>query len=296
MRDERPCRDSRKPRSQAQGCSGFTLIELLVVIAIIAILAALLLPALSRSKMKAQGVQCMNNHRQLALAWRMYTDDNSDVLLFSSQGFPPGPNESIWCTGVLDFSANPSNWDVTRDIYKSPMWPYCGKNAAIFRCPADKSIVKDLSGKTWPRVRTMVMNIYLGGLGGKATGLQNMRNQIIYLKYSQLTIPGAAQIFLFTDEREDWINYGNLWTIMTGFGPPANPAQYALGDIPASYHGNAGGFSFCDGHAELHRWRDSRTMPPVQSVSAWDGSTPIPSPNNVDVGWLQDHSTRPLAP
>ena len=63
---------------------GFTLIELLVVIAIIAILAALLLPALTRAKLKAQGVQCMNNHRQLAIAWRMYTEDNNDKLLYAS--------------------------------------------------------------------------------------------------------------------------------------------------------------------------------------------------------------------
>jgi prepilin-type N-terminal cleavage/methylation domain-containing protein len=126
---------------------GFTLIELLVVIAIIAILAALLLPALGRGKLKAQGVQCMNNHRQLAIAWRMYTEDNNDNLLYASATVtslntwdPTWPY--TWCTGKMDFnSGNVSNWDPSVDIHKSPMWPYCGKNLSIWRCPADRSYV-----------------------------------------------------------------------------------------------------------------------------------------------------------
>jgi prepilin-type N-terminal cleavage/methylation domain-containing protein/prepilin-type processing-associated H-X9-DG protein len=274
-------------------CEGFTLIELLVVIVIIAILAALLLPALARAKLKAQGVQCMGNHRQLCLAWRMYTEDNRDILPFAS-GAKLAWEPYTWCSGTLDFNpGNASNWDPKVDIMRSPMWPYCGQNANIWKCPADRSYVM-VGGVSKLRIRSMVMNSYLGGFGGGPSSiLPNMGNQIIYLKYPQLNNPGASKIFVFIDEREDAINWGNFFTDMTGYAPP-NPGAYSLLDLPASYHGNAGGLSFADGHSEIKRWRDARTMPPlVTSGLIFNGYSKIPSPGNVDVAWLQDHSTRP---
>ncbi len=98
---------------------------------------------------------------------------------------------------------------------------------------------------------------------------------------------------MFLDEREDAINWGNCLIDMTGYSPN-NPAIYRFLDIPASYHGNAGGFSFADGHSEIHHWRDGRTCRPVkEDGTIFDGSTPTASPNNVDVAWLQDKTTRP---
>ena len=130
----------KKNSPQLPGQRGFTLIELVVVIAIIAILAAMLLPALSRAKLKAQGIYCMNNHRSLMLAWRMYVDDNQDQLPYASE-LRNTTNGTIgaWITGTLDFNpGNRSNWDPDQDITKSPLWPYCGKNLSIWRCPSDR--------------------------------------------------------------------------------------------------------------------------------------------------------------
>ncbi len=277
---------------------GFTLIELLVVIAIIAILAALLLPALTRAKLKAQGVQCMTNHRQLAIAWRMYTEDNNEKLLYasatvSSLSSPDATWPYTWCTGKMDQNpGNRSNWDPSKDIHQSPMWPYCGKNLAIWHCPADRSYVT-ISGERRPRLRSMAMNAYLGGFGGKPISTGNMGAYLLYLKYGELSRPGPDRIFVLIDEREDAINWGNYLQDMTGYRP-SNPASYRWLDLPAAYHGNAGGLSFADGHSEIKKWRDGRTSRPIQEgIIIFDGSTPIPQPNNVDIAWMQDHTTRP---
>jgi prepilin-type N-terminal cleavage/methylation domain-containing protein/prepilin-type processing-associated H-X9-DG protein len=291
MKANTPCSfTERHPRP----ARGFTLIELLVVIAIIAILAALLLPSLARAKLKAQAVQCMNDSRQLSFASRMYTEDNADVLLFAAgHNYPYDPAVPVWCSGTLDFNGgNASNWDPSVDIMKSPMWPYCGNNVAIWKCPADRSYVV-VGGVQKPRVRSMCMNIYLGGFAGGLSSVLPMNNDIVYLKYSQLSKPGPDRIFMLIDEREDANSWANFYVDMAGYSP-YNPNAYMLYDFPASYHGNAGGVSFCDGHSEIHRWRDKRTMPPVvPQVSIWNGQNGGSSPGNVDVAWMQDHATRP---
>jgi prepilin-type N-terminal cleavage/methylation domain-containing protein/prepilin-type processing-associated H-X9-DG protein len=297
-------RPGNRHRNVAGGSSGFTLIELLVVIAIIAILAAMLLPALTKAKLKAQGIQCLSNHKQLALAWRMYSDDNRDTLLYSSGNvvtYQPG----VWMSGTMDFNpANTSNWDPSVDIEKSPMWPYCGKSRAIFKCPADTSVITPTSGpfagQVTPRVRTMVMNLYLGGFYGSGDGVFDSSVWRLFLKTSDLLNPSPGKVFVFLDEREDAINWGNFYTDMTGYaraGQASNPALYKLADMPGIYHNKACGFSFADGHSEIRRWRDSRTTPPLKpGALIFDGSTESSSPRNNDVAWLQDVASRPVHP
>ncbi len=271
------------------------MIELLVVIAIIAILAGMLLPALAKAKTKAQGVMCMNNNKQMMLAWRMYAEENRDLIV---QGY--GSQYGFVGTSSLDFNGgNPSNWDVTRDIEKSPLWPYCGKSAAIWRCPADQSTVKPTTGpfrgQTVRRVRSMSMNNYVGG-NGELAFLPGWTQDgwprsvwRVYRSLNDMLDPGPTMTWVLMDEREDSINDGFWVTEMTGF---PNLAQTFIVDYPAAYHNNAAGFSFADGHAEIKKWIDPRTTPKLKKGQAIPLN--VSSPNNRDVYWLQERGTRKL--
>ena len=278
--------------------SAFTLIELLVVIAIIAVLAALLLPALDKAKLKAQGIQCMSNHKQLATAWRLYSDDNNERLLYASGVWPYASHDpDVWVSGWLNWQdpSNPSNWDIEQDIKQSPLWSYSGRAPGVWRCPADRSFVT-VDGKQLPRVRSMSMNLWVGGFRGMDMGLSGSTDPFavggstwrIYLKSSDMADPGPSRTFVFLDMREDSIDVGNFAPDMTGW--PDSPQTIGFYDLPASYHHLAGGFSFADGHSEIHRWRDQRTMPPL--VRSGDTPDGFRSPNNPDVVWLQERSTR----
>ena len=281
---------------------GFTLIELLVVIAIIAILAALLLPALAHAKQQAQGTQCRNNHRQLAFAWRMYADDSRNyIVLASPDGSSSNPlNKYSWTQTDMDFNpANRGNYDITFDMTSGPLWAY-SPNASIYKCPSDHSYVK-VNGANQPRIRTIAMNLYLGGFGGNNGGWTDVTTYgSIYMKTTDLEDSqggswGPSKCWIFVDEREDRINLSNFMVDMIGFSPN-NPAAYRFTpDMPAFYHNNAGGFDFADGHAELHKWLDPRTMPTLmlEDSSIANSISTTPSPRNPDIAWLQDHSTRP---
>jgi prepilin-type N-terminal cleavage/methylation domain-containing protein/prepilin-type processing-associated H-X9-DG protein len=255
-----------KPASQITARGAFTLIELLVVIAIIAILAALLLPALNRSKITAQGARCTSNHRQLALGWSMYCQDHDDQI----------PVLEDWVSGNMSDPFDATNAALLVDPQESALARYVPM-AAVYKCPGDRSVlVRSVSMNN--RMNPMLPGLWLHGGGDPCA---------IFGKGGQIRAP--ADIYVTMDERSDTINDSSLCVDMSNTGNADGSgasSPYWMIDFPAGYHNGSGRFSFADGHVEGHKWLESYILMPLGQAHILHTSA-----TNRDAQWLQGHCT-----
>ena len=253
--------------SQNHAKYGFTLVELLVVIAIIAVLASLLLPALNRAKSRAEGIICLNNTRQLSVAWQVYADDHSGLLAYNVGGNGIrgiAPDTSLnWVGNTMDWQTNSDNTNIST-IIQASLGSYT-RSAGIYRCPGDNVLSQTQRANGFgARIRSYSMNAMIGNAGEVSKSGMNENNPGYVQFFKVTSIPNPAKIFNFLDEHPDSINDGyflNRWPAEPSY---AGDEYWTWIDLPASYHNGGANFSFTDGHSEYHRWQVASTkQPPI---------------------------------
>jgi prepilin-type processing-associated H-X9-DG protein len=253
-----------------------------------------LLPALSKAKIKAEGVVCISNEKQLLAACAMYPGDNANQLVSNPGGASSTTAQGIafgtglvtnWVGGWLDWNQGlPAGYGVNTNLntlLNTLLGPYTAKAQGVYKCPSDK-----IPSAIGPRVRSISMNGFVGGqCEWTVYGYTSYR---VYMKDSDFTVPGPSKTWIFVDEHPDSINDGLFGMHMPGVS--GWPTYTTWEDTPASYHNHACGFGFADGHAEIHKWFDANTLAPILKTSP---STATGTTSQHDSEWIIERTSAP---
>jgi prepilin-type N-terminal cleavage/methylation domain-containing protein len=229
---------------------GFTLIELLTVIATIALLAALLLPVLSKAKIKAQRTSCLSNLRQLGLAWIMYKDDNSGFL---AESYPlnrtaDGVNPDAWVQGVMTNVDEAGNAELIR---QGKLFLY-NQNVPIYHCPTDQGVT--IGGTVVPTVRSYSMNCFMGARDPSLASIPRSAAGFVPFYAKDSNLPRPSELWVLLDEDERSIDDGFFVT------DPTARVWMNLPAMSARRHGYSYALDFADGHSEVWRYKDPRSF------------------------------------
>ncbi len=271
-----------RPRESEASLVAFTILEVSVVITLLLILASVAGAGFSRTRPSGQAVQCLSNLGRLACAWQMYAQDNNDKLLpaiegltfgGASDGWGPG-----WVNGWLDWSTSTDNTNIAYliDERYARLAKYVNQRADIFKCPSDNYLSSNQRARGWTqRARSYSLNI---GVGSRKAPWGDYRIYWQVTRISEFRYPAPRETWIFVNEHPASINDATFYN--------PNPSWV---DLPATYHNGAAGFSFADGHSEMHKWTGSLRQLGNETLAF---NPPLARAGDPDVHWMSFHSQR----